>query len=83
MTRLKNIAEWMTERHLDVAALANASGLDQKTVEAIVLGRYTTSPQQRQKLADVLVVSTDDISWSQTVHVDHLYGHGPQFGRSP
>ena len=83
MTRLKNISEWMAERGVDMTALIESSGLDKKVVEAIILNRYTTSPQQRQRLARALDVSTDDIQWGQTVPVVHLYGHGPQFGRSP
>ena len=83
MTKLKNLSEWMTERSVAVAALIEQSGLDQRVVEAIIAGRYTTSPQQRQRLAQVLGLSPDEIAWSRSVPVDHLYGHGPQFGRSP
>jgi hypothetical protein len=83
MTKLRTVSEWMTERGFDLPTLAQAAGLEQKTVESIVLGRYTASPQQRQKLASVLNLSPDDIHWGQSVPVDHMYGHGPQFGRSP
>jgi len=83
MTRLKTIAEWMVERAIELPALVEASGLDQKVVEAIVAGRYTTSPQQRQSLATALGLSPGEIRWSQTVQVEQMYGHGPQFGRSP
>lgn len=83
MPKHKTISEWMTERGIDLPALVESSGMDRKVVEAIVLGRYTTSPAQRQRLAAALDVPPDDIQWGQTVHVDHFYGHGPQFGRSP
>ena len=83
MDKHKTISEWMFDRGISVAQLATSSGLDQKTVAAIVVGRYTTSPAQRQNLADVLDVSPDKIRWDQAVQVDHMYGHGPQFGRSP
>ena len=66
-----------------MAELVELSGLDPKVVKAIVMGRYTTSPKQRQRLANVLGVAPDSIQWGRTVHVDHMYGHGPQFGRSP
>lgn len=73
----------MTDRGIGLAELVESSGLDRKVAEAIVKGRYTTSPGQRQKLADVLGVLPDSIRWGQAVEVDHMYGHGPQFGRSP
>jgi hypothetical protein len=38
---------------------------------------------QRQRIAAALGVSVDQIQWGRTVQVDHMYGHGPQFGRSP
>jgi len=83
MHRTRTVAEWMAERDLDVSRLAETARLDRKVVEAIVAGRYTTSPAQRQRVADCLGVSPDDVQWGRTVEVDHMYGHGPQFGRSP
>ena len=68
---------------MHIAELVDLCGLDRKVVEAIVVDRYTTSPEQRQKLANVLGLSPNDIRWGQTIEVEHMYGHGPQFGRSP
>jgi hypothetical protein len=34
-------------------------------------------------LAAVLGVEPDQITWGHTQQVEHMYGHGPQFGRSP
>jgi plasmid maintenance system antidote protein VapI len=73
----------MKDLDVEVDQLVECSGLDKKVVEAIVAGRYTTSPTHRQRLSNALGVSPDKIRWGQTVEVDHLYGHGPQFGRSP
>jgi transcriptional regulator with XRE-family HTH domain len=83
MDRLKNIAEWMSERGIGMDQLLDASGLDRKIVEAIVHGRYTPSPQQRQRLAAALGLTSGDIAWGHGVAVQHIQGHGPQFGRSP
>jgi transcriptional regulator with XRE-family HTH domain len=79
----KTVTQWMTERNVDVAQLVKASGLDERIVEAIVQGRYTPSPQQRAALADAIGVAIDSITWGHATAVDHVYGHGPQFGRSP
>jgi hypothetical protein len=83
MAQVKAVAEWMAERGLSLAALVEASALEQRVVEAIVRGQYTPSPQQRQRLAGVLGVGPEQVVWGHQVEVAHVYGHGPQFGRSP
>jgi ribosome-binding protein aMBF1 (putative translation factor) len=81
--QVKTVAEWMAQRGLGLAELVAASGLDARVVEAIAQGRYTPSPQQRQRLAAALGVQTDEVAWGHLAQVEHVYGHGPQFGRSP
>jgi hypothetical protein len=83
MTQVKSVSDWMTERGLGLAELVEASALDRRVVEAIVHGRYTPSPQQRQRLADALGVAVEQVAWGHVTQVAHVYGHGPQFGRSP
>jgi hypothetical protein len=83
MAKLKTIAEWLAERGLCVADLVEASALDGRVVEAIAQGRYTPSPQQRQRLAAALGLRPEQVQWGHLAQVEHLYGHGPQFGRSP
>lgn len=83
MTEQKTVAAWMAERGLRVEELVAASALDRRVVEAISLGRYTPSPQQRQRLADALRVSPEQVLWGHFTPIDNMYGHGPQFGRSP
>jgi transcriptional regulator with XRE-family HTH domain len=73
----------MAQRGLSAAELLDASGLERRVLEAIVQGRYTPSPQQRQRLATVLGVQPADIAWGHVNPVAHIQGHGPQFGRSP
>ena len=83
MADVKTVADWMRERGIDLVQLVEASALDHKVVEAIVEGRYTPSPQQRQRLAAALSVTAEQIAWGHRTEVSHLYGHGPQFGRTP
>jgi hypothetical protein len=83
MTQVKSVADWMAERTIDLAELVESSGLDSRVVEAIVCGRYTPSPQQRQRLAAALGVGPEQVAWGHLTQVEHVYGHGPQFGRSP
>jgi transcriptional regulator with XRE-family HTH domain len=77
------LSRWLAARSITLADLIERSGLDQRVVEAIAAGRYTPSPEQRRRLAEVLGVTVDEIAWGHTTEVTHVYGHGPQFGRSP
>jgi len=80
---MKPLARFLEERGMSVDELIAAVGLEGKLVQAIVAGNYTPSPEQRQRLAAALGVPTEDIAWGHAVPVEHMYGHGPQFGRSP
>ena len=73
----------MEEIGMSPEQLVASSGLDVKLVRAIVTGNYTPSPEQRQRLAAAMGLSIEDIAWGHAVPVEHMYGHGPQFGRSP
>ena len=83
MARVKAVADWMTERGMTLAQLVQASALDGRVVEAIAAARYTPSPDQRRRLATALGVTPEEIAWGHVAQVEHVYGHGPQFGRSP
>ena len=83
MTRAKSLAEWVADRGVRLADLVAASALDRRVVEAIAAGRYTPSPEQRRSLAAALGVGPDEVAWGHAAQVSHVYGHGPQFGRSP
>jgi hypothetical protein len=80
---VKPITTWMAERGVGLEQLREAAALERKVLVAIVNGRYTPSPQQRQRLAAALGVDPGQIAWGHTNSVEHMYGHGPQFGRSP
>jgi ribosome-binding protein aMBF1 (putative translation factor) len=73
----------MAERGLTLAQLIDVTALDKRVVEAIAHGRYTPSPEQRRRLATALGVEPEQIAWGHVNEVSHVYGHGPQFGRSP
>jgi hypothetical protein len=81
--KIKSLAEWMADQAIGMEQLLDAASLDRKVLEAIVNGRYTPSPQQRQRVAAALGIRPEQISWGHTAPVEHIYGHGPQFGRSP
>ena len=80
---MKPLARLMEETGTSLDQLVEASGLEPKLVKAIATGNYTPSPTERERLATALGVSVEDVAWGHAVPVDHLWGHGPQFGRTP
>jgi transcriptional regulator with XRE-family HTH domain len=83
VVQVKTITDWLAEKGGTLADLVSATGLDRRVVEAIAQGRYTPSPEQRRALASALHVEVDQVAWGHRTAVTHVYGHGPQFGRSP
>jgi transcriptional regulator with XRE-family HTH domain len=62
---------------IDARQLAERSGLDEQRVLAIVLGRWTPSPQERDAIAAVFGLTRDQISWGHKTPIQHIYGSGP------
>ena len=83
MDHPKSVAELCAEHGLDAKALADKAGLDERRVRAIVEGRWTPSPAERDRIAAVFGLGREQIAWGHSTAVSHLYGHGPQFGRTP
>jgi lambda repressor-like predicted transcriptional regulator len=83
MAEIRTAVQWMADRGVSLADLVAASGLEQRIVHAIMEGRYTPSPDQRERLAKALGVAPEEIAWGHVTPVEHMYGHGAQFGRSP
>jgi hypothetical protein len=73
----KTVAELCQERQLDVKGLAEQSGVDEQRVLAIVLGRWTPSPSERDKIAAVFGLTREQITWGHKTPIQHIYGHGP------
>lgn len=55
------------EQDLVVEDVAAQTGLDEKRVEAIALGRWTPSPNERKRMAEALGVDMADIDWGHTL----------------
>jgi transcriptional regulator with XRE-family HTH domain len=62
---------------IDARQLAERSGVDEQRVAAIVLGRWTPSPQERDAIAAVFGLTREQIAWGHKTPIQHLYGHGP------
>jgi transcriptional regulator with XRE-family HTH domain len=77
MDHPRSVAELCAEQGLNPKALADKAGLDERRVRAIVEGRWTPSPAERDKVAAALGVTREQIAWGHKTPIQHIYGHGP------
>jgi len=73
----KSVDVLCAEHRITVSELAERSGLDEPRVLAIVLGRWTPSPLERDQIAAVFGLTRDQITWGHKTPIQHIYGHGP------
>ena len=64
---MKTVDVLFDESGLWIEDIAQRSGLVEERVEAIALGRWTPSPEERRRIADAFSVSIDEISWGHTM----------------
>lgn len=72
-----SVAELCQQRQVTVRELAEQSGVDEMRITAIVMGRWTPSPQDRQQIAGVFGLAIEEIAWGHKTPIQHIYGHGP------
>jgi hypothetical protein len=77
MDATKSVDELCRQHEMDYRLLAEKAGLDEQRVLAIVLGRWTPSPAERDKVATVFGLTRDQITWGHKTPIQHIYGHGP------
>ncbi|HIF31021.1 MAG: helix-turn-helix transcriptional regulator [Pirellulaceae bacterium] len=71
----KTIDALLEQLDLSVEELAKLSRLDTSRVLAIVSGRWTPSPKEREQLSAALGVSVDEVSWGHTMSVRNVRYH--------
>jgi hypothetical protein len=72
-----NLDQLCAERGIDFKKLAELASLEESRVMAIVLGRWTPSPDERDSIAAVFGLARDQIIWGHKTPIQHLYGQGP------
>lgn len=77
MDATKSVNELCEEHGMDYRQLADKSGLEEGRVLAIVLGRWTPSPAERDRVAAVFGLTRERITWGHKTPIQHIYGHGP------
>jgi hypothetical protein len=83
METLKTVEQLCHEQGIGEEQLAERTGLDVRRVRAIMTGQWTPSPAERDRVASAFGLTREQIAWGHRTQVEHLYGHGPQFGRTP
>jgi transcriptional regulator with XRE-family HTH domain len=74
---IRTVEQLCGESGIDARQLAERSGVDEQRVVAIMMGRWTPSPQERDRIAAALGLARDQIAWGHKTPVQHLYGQGP------
>ena len=77
MEAQKTVDELCVQAQINHQQLAEKAGLDEQRVLAIVLGRWTPSPQERDKIAAAFGLTRDQIVWGHKTPIQHIYGSGP------
>ena len=72
---MKTIDLLFDERELSIKDVAERSGLTEQRIEAIALGRWTPSPDERRRVAAALDVAEDEISWGHTMDPRNVRYH--------
>jgi transcriptional regulator with XRE-family HTH domain len=73
----KTVATLCHEKQLSLKQLVEKTGVDEHRIVAILMGRWTPSPSDRDKIAEALGVARDDITWGHQTPIQHIYGIGP------
>jgi transcriptional regulator with XRE-family HTH domain len=77
MEARKHVDELCAEHKMSVGQLAEKAGMDEQRVLAIVLGRWTPSPAERDRIAVVFGLTRDQVTWGHKTPIQHIYGSGP------
>jgi cyanate lyase len=77
MEAQKTVDELCVQFSMNHQQLAAKTGLDEGRVLAIVLGRWTPSPQERDKIAAAFGLTREKIVWGHKTPIQHIYGSGP------
>ena len=73
----KSVALLCKENDITIKQLRESTNIDDTRLLAIVMGRWTPSPQDREKISKALGVTKDDVTWGHVTPSQHIYGQGP------
>ena len=73
----KSVEELCQQHQIDARQLAEKAGLEERRILAIILGRWTPSPEERDRVAAVFGLTREQIMWGHKTPIQHIYGSGP------
>ena len=71
-----SVQKLCTDKGISLLSLAERSGLELKRLQSIYLGKWTPSPSEREKIAQALSTSSNEIAWEHSTPIEHFYGPG-------
>lgn len=72
---MKTIDILFDESQLTIEDIAERARLTPERVEAIAVGRWTPSPNERQRIASAFGVPVEEISWGHTMDPRNIRYH--------
>jgi transcriptional regulator with XRE-family HTH domain len=64
---MKTVDRLFEETELTIDDVAERAGLSLSRVEAIALGRWTPSPDERRRIASAFGVGVEEVSWGHSM----------------
>ena len=64
---MKTIDLLFEETHWTIEDIAERSALAVERVEAIAVGRWTPSPEERRRIAAAFGISVEEVSWGHSM----------------
>ena len=71
-----SVAKLCKQKEISLLSLAERSGLDFKRLQTIYRGQWTPSPSEREKIAQALGTTSEEIAWEHSTPIEHFHGPG-------
>ena len=65
---MRTLEHLLEQTDTTIEELAERAGMDMDRVAAIAEGRWTPSPQERERLAAALGTKVEEVSWGHTMN---------------
>lgn len=75
MRAARTIERIIEETGISLAELSDKSKIEHRRVQAIIDGRWTPSPAERERIAAALGLKVEEISWGHTMNFRNVTYH--------
>ncbi len=70
----ETVATLSQKQKITCAELSQRAGINEERLTAIIEGRWTPSPSDRESIAAVFGVRVDEVLWHHINRMEHMYG---------